>query len=156
MSTHIVLKTTIILLFIVLCFVSPTLAVEPIEFKLAWDANQEEDLDGYEIYFREGYPGSDFKLIGDIYVDELADPDNPMVTITDLYNGVLADPAAPVFTLNVLEDNSKFYFALKAFDQQGNVSDYSRELCVDVSGSSVYACKANDSVGGGGGGGGGG
>ena len=64
-------------------FVNSSDASEPIEFILAWDANAEEDLDGYEIYFSNSI--SDFILLGDVYVEELADPDNPMVTITDVY-----------------------------------------------------------------------
>jgi hypothetical protein len=49
--------------------VVPALASEPIEFKLAWDANQEEGLDGYEIYFKKGNQGSGYKMIGDVYVE---------------------------------------------------------------------------------------
>ncbi len=49
--------------FLLSCFVffvsiflfseQPTIASETIEFKLAWDANTEADLDGYKIYFRD-------------------------------------------------------------------------------------------------------
>ena len=54
----------------------PAAASETIEFKLAWDANIEEDLDGYEIYFNEGASGSSYKMIGDVFVDELDDPES--------------------------------------------------------------------------------
>jgi hypothetical protein len=54
------------------------------EFILGWDANAEADLDGYEIYFRNGVPGSTYEFLTAVYVDELEDPDNPVVTITDL------------------------------------------------------------------------
>jgi len=159
MITHITPKFTILSIFIILSFVLPASAAAQIEFKLAWDPNQEIDIDGYDIYFRNGYPGSAYRMIGDVYMDELADPDNPMVTITDLYNGVSVDPGLPALNIAEMEDGSQYYFALTAFDQQGNVSDFSRELCVEVTGSSVGECQANfsnDSSSGGGGGGGGG
>jgi hypothetical protein len=54
------------------------------EFILGWDANAEADLDGYEIYYRKGDPGSTYEFLTAVYVDELEDPDNPVVTITDL------------------------------------------------------------------------
>jgi hypothetical protein len=136
--------------------IGTALAAEPIEFKLAWDANLEADLDGYEIYFKEA-GSSEYKLIGDIYMDELADPENPMVTITDLYSGIAVDPANPTFSMDQLKDNSQYYFALTAFDQEGNVSDFSEEICVEVSGASVFECQSDssesDTSGGGGGGG---
>jgi hypothetical protein len=160
MITLIGLKSSIlsvfIILFIFLCFILPASAVAQIKFKLAWDPNLEEDLDGYDIYFREGSPHSAYRMIGDVYVDELADPDNPMVTITDLYNGASVDPDLPAFNIDEMEDGSKYYFALTAFDQQGNVSDLSRDVCVEVSGSSVHGCQADYGNAGGGGGGGGG
>jgi len=155
MITLIGFKSSILSIFIILCFILPASAVAQIEFKLAWDPNLEEDLDGYDIYFREGSPGSAYRMIGDVYVDELADPDNPMVTITDYFNGASVDPDLPEFNIDELEDGSKYYFALTAFDQQGSVSDFSREVCVKVSGSSVHGCQADYGNAGGGGGGGG-
>ena len=159
MITNIGAKSSILSIFIILYFILPASAVAQIEFKLAWDPNLEVDLDGYDIYVREGFPGSAYRMIGDVYVEELADPDNPMVTITDLYNGALVDPDLPAINITEMEDGSKYYFALTAVDQQGNVSDFSREVCVEVSGSSVHGCQAdysnaNSSVDSGGGGGG--
>ena len=34
----------------------PATASNPAEFILGWDANEEADLDGYEIYFRKELP----------------------------------------------------------------------------------------------------
>ena len=75
-------------------------------------------------------------------------------------------------TITELEDGSKYYLAVTAYDVEGNESDYSNELCVQVAGLSVSECRSadgsvdnsdsgdNDSgsadSGGGGGGGGGG
>jgi hypothetical protein len=165
MIIHILLKLSILSLFLFPYLISPAMAAEHIEFKLGWDANLENDLDGYEIYFRNEYD-SDYRWIGEVYVDELIKPSEPMVTITDLYNGVLADQITPAFKVAQFDDSSIYYFALKAFDKDGNISDFSEELCVEVSGSSALECHtaendgyqtaADTSSGGGGGGGGGG
>ncbi len=79
---------------ICLFFDRPTFAFKTFEFKFAWDANIEADLDGYQIYIRDGVSDSPYQLIADVYLDELLDPENPMVTIT-----------------RELSDNSKYYFA---------------------------------------------
>jgi len=98
------------------------------EFMLGWDANSEADLDGYEIYVRKGIPGSIYKFLAAVYVDELEDPDNPVVTITDVYNGLLTDIITPVVRTAELANNSTYHFALTAFDTQGQTSDFSEEL----------------------------
>jgi hypothetical protein len=132
--------------FISIClfFDQSAVASEPIEFKLAWDANLEDDLDGYEIYYRNGND-SEYDWIGEIYVDELINPDEPMVTITDLFNGVLADRTTPAFNVAQIDDYSIHYFALKAFDKNGNISAFSKELCLEVVGASVVECRQLDS-----------
>ena len=56
-------------------FANSSDASGPTKCILAWDVNAEEDLNGYEIYFSNSY--SDFVLFGDMYVEELADSDNP-------------------------------------------------------------------------------
>ncbi len=123
----------------------PSTAFEPAEFILAWDANAEADLDGYEIYFREGVSGATYKFLAEIYVDELEDPDNPSVTITDLYNDLLTDLIMPVIRISELANNSTYHFALTAFDTQRKTSDFSEELCVEVIGSTVVECRSEDS-----------
>ena len=151
------------IVLISLVFTNFAAASEPIEFMLAWDANDEVDIDGYEVYYRT--PGSDYELIGDVYVDELADPDNPMVIITDLYNGVTSELTIPSVNVPALAmvDGATYYYAVTAFDTQGNISDFSDDLCLEVTGSSVAECRSlngssansGDSGGGNGGGGGG-
>ena len=116
----------------------------PAEFILGWDANDEADLDGYEIYYRKGVPGATYKFLAEVYVDELEDPDNPMVTITDLDNGLLTDLITPVVRMTELADNSTYHFALTAFDTQGKTSDFSEELCVEVIGTKVVECGSAD------------
>ena len=115
------------------------------EFMLGWDANEETDLDGYEIYFRKGVPGSPYNFLAEVYVDELEDPDNPVVTITDGYNGLLTDIITPVVRMAELANNTTYHLALTAFDTQGKTSDFSEELCVEVIGTSVVECGSTDS-----------
>jgi hypothetical protein len=118
---------------ICLLFDPPTFASETIEFQLAWDANTEEDLYGYKIYFREGVSGSAYQMISDVYFYELVDPDNPMVTITI-----------------ELSDNTKYYFAVTAFDLWRNTSDFSEKICANVTGSRVTQCRRDEIIGSGG------
>jgi hypothetical protein len=126
-------------------FAGPAAASQPIKFILGWDANSEEDLGGYEIYFRTLY--SDYEFLDDVHVDELEDPYNPMVTITDLYSGELPDSSIPVVNMPALAmvEGATYYFSLTAFDVQGDTSDFSDELCLEVTGSSVAECKSSDS-----------
>ena len=116
----------------------------PTEFILGWDANEEADLDGYEVYFRKGVLGATYKFLAEVYVDELEDPDNPTVTITNLYNGLLTDLITPVVRMAELANNSTYHFALTAFDTQGKTSDFSEELCVEVIETSVVECRFAD------------
>ena len=133
-------KFLIFLSLISLVFVNSSDASDPIEFILGWDANAEEDLDGYKIYFSNS--SFDFVLLGDVYVEELADPDNPMVTITDVYNGVPSNLTIPSVKLptSAMENGKIYYYAITAFDVQGNVSEFSEELCLEVIESSVTEC----------------
>jgi hypothetical protein len=112
----------------------------PAEFILGWDANEEADLDGYEVYYRKGVPGASYIFLAEVFVEELEDPDNPRVTITDLYNGLLTDLITPVVRMAELANNSTYHFTLTAFDTQGKTSDFSEELSVEVIGTSVVEC----------------
>ena len=117
----------------------------PAEFILGWDANNEADLDGYEIYVRKGIPDSTYEFLAAVYVNELEDPNNPTVTITDGYNGLLTDIITPVVRMAELANNTTYHLALTAFDTQGKTSDFSEELCVEVIGTSVVECGSTDS-----------
>ena len=123
----------------------PSTASGPAEFILGWDANDEADLDGYEIYVRKGTAGDTYTFLAEVLVDELEDPDRPKVTITDLYNGLLTDLITPVVRMAELTNDSTYHFALTAFDTQGKTSDFSEELCVEVIGTAVVECGSVDS-----------
>jgi hypothetical protein len=73
-SANFLLFCFVFFVSICLFFEQPTIASETIEFKLAWDANTEADLEGYEIYFRDVVSGSVYQKIGDVTecrVDEI-------------------------------------------------------------------------------------
>jgi hypothetical protein len=106
-------------------FISIGIAAEVV---LAWDANDEADLDGYTLYRSTDSSGPPYDLIDDIYLDELADPDNPEVTVTQL------------------EDGEKYYFVLTAFDKANNESNISDEICAKVEGTSIVDCASSSSL----------
>jgi hypothetical protein len=103
------------------------------DLTLAWDPNQEPDLDGYAVYYTKYSPGPPYDYAGDIALSELADPNAPAVTLTDL------------------EKHIDYYFALTAYDAEGNESSFSQELCVRAD-DTIHECApaASDSLSGGG------
>jgi hypothetical protein len=107
---------------------------------IGWDPNSEADLAGYGIYVSQDSPGPPFDHLGDVFIDELSDPDNPSVTLTEI------------------DDDGIYYIAATAFDDQGDESDFSKQLCIEVSAgfisNCIFAISAADSAAGGGGGGG--
>lgn len=85
---------------------------------LAWDANTEENLAGYKLYYdgdsdSEMYQGT-----------SAAEGDSPIT----IYVEDLADEDAPAFTLTGLNEGQFYYFSLTAFDSDGMESDYSDEV----------------------------
>jgi hypothetical protein len=101
---------------------------------LAWDPNQEPDLEGYAVYFRSGTPGPPFNLFGYFTTDDLSDPASPTVTVTGLNKG------------------ASYYFAVTAYNTKGNESGFSNTVCAEI-GDVIAPCAAT--IGGGGGGSGG-
>jgi hypothetical protein len=105
---------------------------------LAWDANTEADLEGYGVYFNKGTPGPPYDLFGYITTGEFSDPNNPTSTVTGLDKG------------------ARYYFAVTAYDTDGNESYFSSSVCAEV-GDVIAPCAVDSggSSGGGGGSGGG-
>ena len=118
-----------------LLFISSPDVYAAANFTIGWDPNTEEDLDGYGIYVSKGTPGPPYEHFGDVFLDELSDPDNPQFSLTEFEDGT-------------------YYIAATAFDIQGNESEFSKRIGVKVSGSEVTHIAPSE-VGGGGGGGGG-
>ena len=111
---------------------SSAAASVPIDITLAWDANKEV-VSGYSVYVRRGERGPPFEYLGDVYVSELADANNPTVTLTELGTDAV------------------YFFAVTAFDNEGDESRHSQQLCVEVQGRSVAVCDSGSGGGGGGG-----
>jgi hypothetical protein len=110
-----------------------------VEVTLTWDPNTEPDLDGYTVYYSKGAPGPPYDYAGDLPLDQIPDPDHPKVTLTDL------------------EQYANYYFALTAYDINGNESSFSSSLCIyvdDVIQQCAPASEISGAVGGGSSGGG--
>jgi uncharacterized membrane protein YgcG len=122
-----------ILCLIVLLCADPAFAAD---VALAWDSNNEADLEGYGVYLKKGTPGPPYNLFGYVTTGELSNPSNPLFTVTGL------------------EQGARYYFAVTAYDTDGNESYFSNSVCAEVGG--VIAPCSDDSGGGGGGDSGGG
>ena len=79
---------------------------------LAWDPNAEPDLEGYVLYGKQESPGPPYDYIDTYPEVDLADPLNPSAVVTDL------------------ESDVTYYFAVTAYDTEGNESDYSNVVSV--------------------------
>ena len=91
------------------------------DITLAWDPNTEANLDGYTVYYTKNAPGPPYDYVGDLPLNEMADPNRPSTSITNL------------------ERNISYYFALTAYDTDGNESSFSQQLCVRNDGN-IYQC----------------
>lgn len=113
-----------------------------VDLTLGWEPNTEPNLAGYAAFIRKNAPPTNKHLDGHVALGDLEDPANPQYTFTGL------------------QENTRYYIALKAYNRDGKYSPFSNPLCVDV-GEIIQECAstAGDSGGGkssdGGGGGGG-
>jgi hypothetical protein len=124
------------------CLVPGGSAALAADVTLAWDSNDEPDVEGYVVYRNTGASGPPYSYSDDLPETELANPLRPAVTMTGL------------------KENTPYYFAVTAYDAEGNESDFSDELCVEIVENSIRACSAStnpapDPVSAGSGGGGG-
>lgn len=99
---------------------------------LAWDANSEDNLAGYKLYYKTDTGGVPYDGTG------LNEGDSP-VSIA-LEN--LSDAVSPAFTLTGLAEGTTYYFALTAFDTDGLESDYSDEVSYETAGAGTYSITA--------------
>ena len=129
------LNTQALCLCLLLCggLLLTSAGISSADVTIGWDPNTEADLQGYGVYVSKGSPGPPFDHLGDVFRDELPDPDNPSVTLTEI------------------DADGTYYFAATAFDNQGNESKYSKQLCVQKAGSTFSLCESNGGGGGGGG-----
>jgi hypothetical protein len=109
------------------------------EKTVAWDANDEPDLEGYILYSSVGNPCPPYNYIDTYPEEELANPLRPMARVTNL------------------EYNTTYYFVLTAYDTNGYESYYSNIIYVYNGQWGDASCSSlNTGFNGGGGGGGGG
>lgn len=90
------------------------------EASLAWDANSEQDLAGYKIYYKLGAGGSSYNGTG-------ANEGNSPVTV---YLKDLINSNSPAFSLTGLGDGLEYSFAVTAFLCDGLESDFSNQAIV--------------------------
>ncbi|MGD8444101.1 MAG: fibronectin type III domain-containing protein [Desulfobacterales bacterium] len=107
------------------------------EITLSWDPNTEPDLEGYVLYGKQGSQDLPFDYVDTYPEVDLADPLNPRAVVTDL------------------ESDVTYYFAVTAYDTEGNESDYSNVVSV-LNGNMIETDGNSNGDGGGGGSGGGG
>lgn len=90
---------------------------------LAWDANTESNLAGYKLYYDSDSSTEMYQGIG------ATEGDSPV----PIYLEDLADPDSPIFSLTGLENGQYYYFVLTAFDTDGLESDFSNEVGTMIS-----------------------
>ena len=134
-----------VLVLFILCIL-PLPVAHAATVTLAWNSNSEPDLEGYVVYWNEDYAGPPYDYSDTLPEDDLDDPLHPKVKLTGL------------------KKDSTYHIALTAYDTEGNESDFSREICVQVVNDIIELCSqsvgpvtgSSSSSGGSGGGGGGG
>jgi hypothetical protein len=111
---------------------------------LAWDANEEPDLEGYVVHRNTGSPGPPYNYSDEVPEEELVDPLHPKAELTGLQEG------------------KQYYVALTAYNSEGVESSFSEDVCVEVVDNAIELCgqssspsASTDSSSGGSGGGGG-
>jgi hypothetical protein len=98
-----------------------------VDIVFAWDANTENDLDGYKIFCRgEGESYNYDNPVLEVHFNEPGE--NPQ------------EPTCTIYNLN-LEDNITHYFVIRAFDTTGLESIDSNEVCypIDTDGDGILS-----------------
>jgi hypothetical protein len=115
------------------------------KIKLAWDPNNEADLEGYMIYYKCCRSGPPYRGT------EAYEGDSPII----VYLEDLQNPQSPQFELTGLSKQNDYYFAVTAFDSEFNESAFSAEASTAraTNGSSSEEELSSGDGGGGGGGG---
>jgi hypothetical protein len=91
---------------------------------LAWDANPEPDLEGYIIYRNVDSPGPPYDYASTLPEDDLSDPLTPEVKLTGL------------------QEDTKYFVSVTAYDNEGNESYFSEEICLEIVDSVIENCSA--------------
>jgi hypothetical protein len=108
----------------ILISITPCVAAD---VTLAWDPNQEGDLEGYGVYYKRGAAGPPYDFFGYVGTADLSDENSPAFTVTGL-------------------QDATYYFSVTAYDASGNESAYSTPVCAQV-GAVVTPCAPAPSSG---------
>jgi len=122
---------------------APGLSADPNtrQIKLAWDPNEEPDLDGYMVYYKCCISGPPYNGT------EANQGDSPVI----VYLEDLKNPKNPKFALDGLSKQNDYYFAVTAFDSESNESSFSAEASTAAAFSDGSANDSSSSSSGGGG-----
>ena len=101
----------------ILISITPCVAAD---VTLAWDPNQESDLEGYGVYYKRGAAGPPYDFFGYVGTADLSDENSPAFTVTGL-------------------QDATYYFSVTAYDASGNESAFSTPVCAQV-GAVVTPC----------------
>jgi len=113
-------KTIFQLLAAAMCLFLFPASLIAADLSIAWDPNQEEDLAGYKIYYKD-------KSYGEPYDGKGAVQGNSPIKVPLTS---LADPENPQFKITGLADNKIYFFVLTAYDdaEPANESGYSNVM----------------------------
>ena len=93
-------------------------SVNAAQVKLKWDANNEDDLAGYKVYYKTASPGEPYNGAS---ADQGASPlIVPLASLSDFNN--------PEFTLTGLSNDQVYYFVITAYNEEELESGYSNEV----------------------------
>ena len=105
------LQWPMITIFLTVFSFSPTALA--IDYTFSWDANEEPQVEGYKLYYSVDLPGPPYDGLHPFYPHS----DSPI----DVGN-------VTEYTLHDLEEGVIYYFAVTAYDSEGNESGYSNQV----------------------------
>ena len=108
-------RITGLLLIIMFIFIG---FAEAATITLRWDANTEDDLAGYKLYYKADVPGSPYEGTGSDW-----GPSPVEIPLS-----ILSDPDDPEFTIANLDAQYVYFLVLTAYDDALNESGYSNEV----------------------------
>ncbi|MGA1870091.1 MAG: hypothetical protein ACMUJM_16265 [bacterium] len=123
MNTHYTFlpKHAFLFFYIIIIFILSYSYAYSAEVTLAWDRNSEPDLAGYKVYYKTDASGEPYD--GGDAAQGTSGIEVPV--------GDLDDPYNPTYQLTGLSNEEIYYFAVTAYDQEANESDYSNEVCLN-------------------------
>lgn len=106
-----VLQWPMITIFLTVFSFSPNALA--VDYTFVWDANEEPQVEGYKLYYSVDLPGPPYDGLHPFYPHS----DSPI----DVGN-------VTEYTLHDLEEGVVYYFAVTAYDSEGNESGYSNQV----------------------------